>query len=104
MTDATPAPIVQPTQPTRPTLTPAQQTEYLNVAVARAAQQGWTVSSVSGSQAVLQRKRRIGWFWNLVLSIATGGLWLIVVLIRVVNRKIETQVLAVDAYGNVTQR
>ena len=59
---------------------------------------------MSGAQAVLQRKKRIGWFWNLILSVLTGGLWLIVVIIRVVNRKIETKILAVDAYGAVSAR
>lgn len=73
----------------------------LDAAVARWAKNDWTVSSVSGATAVLQRKKRIGWFWNLVLTLLTGGLWLIVVIIRVVNRKIETIVLTVDEYARV---
>ena len=74
----------------------------LNAEVARYANQGWTVSSVSAGQAVLQRKKRIGWFWNLLLVIITAGLWLIVIIIRVVNRKIETRIVRVDAYGRVS--
>lgn len=73
----------------------------LDAAVARWARDGWAVSSVSGTSAVLQRKKRIGWFWNLVLTLLTGGLWLIVVVIRVVNRKIQTVILSVDEYGRI---
>jgi hypothetical protein len=75
--------------------------QALDEAVAHWARNGWSVSSVSGATAVLQRKKRIGWFWNLVLTLLTGGLWLIVVVIRVVNRKIQTVVLTVDEYARV---
>jgi hypothetical protein len=92
------------TTPGAPTLAPEAQAQVLNAEVATYASKGWTVSSVSGGQAVLQRKKRIGWFWNLVLSIVTGGLWLIVVVVKLVNRKIETLVLSVDAYGRVSRR
>lgn len=85
-------------------LNDAARTEILNQAVARYARDGWTVNSVAGFQAVLSRKKRIGWFWNLILALITAGLWLIVVIIRVVNRKILTVVLTVDAYGTVTER
>jgi hypothetical protein len=95
MTDTTPA--------ARPTLDPQQQSALLNAEVAKFASQGWTVSSVSGAQAVLQRKRRIGWFWNIVLSLVTGGIWLLVVLYKVLNRKVETLVLTADAYGTITR-
>ena len=82
-----------------------QLTAVLNAEVARYAARGWSVSSVQGQQAVLRRQKRIGWFWNLVLTLITGGLWLIVVIIRVVNRKIESPIVTVDAYGrNSTRR
>ncbi|MFC0680509.1 hypothetical protein ACFFGH_21970 [Lysobacter korlensis] len=85
-------------------LTADQRQEILNAEVARYAAEGWTVSSVAGAQAVLQRKKRIGWFWNLLLTIVTAGLWLIVVIIRVVNRKIESVMITVDAYGRLSRR
>ncbi|WP_411557424.1 hypothetical protein [Plantibacter sp. MPB07] len=81
-----------------------QLTAVLNAEVARYAARGWTVSSVQGQQAVLQRQKRIGWFWNLILTLITGGLWLIVVIIRVVNRKIESLIVTVDAYGRISTR
>lgn len=36
-----------------------------------------------------------------ILMLITGGLWLIVVIVRVVNREIETLVVTVDASGVV---
>ncbi|WP_157580299.1 hypothetical protein [Plantibacter sp. Leaf314] len=81
-----------------------QLTAVLNAEVARYAARGWSVSSVQGQQAVLQRQKRIGWFWNLVLTLITGGLWLIVVIIRVVNRKVESLIVTVDAYGRISTR
>jgi hypothetical protein len=85
-------------------ITQEQQAAILNSEVARLAAQGWTVGSVSGGQGILQRKKRIGWFWNTILALVTAGLWLIVVIVRVVNRKIETRVVTVDAYGTVSIR
>ena len=81
-----------------------QLTAVLNAEVARYAARGWTVSSMQGQQAVLQRQKRIGWFWNLILTLLTGGLWLIVVIIRVVNRKVESLIVTVDAYGRISTR
>ena len=76
----------------------------LDEEVARAARDGWQVASVGAGQAVLQRQKRIGWFWNLILTLVTAGLWLIVVIIRVVNRKIQTLVITVDLNGRVSRR
>ena len=85
-------------------LPPEQIASILNVEVARYASRGWTVASVQGHQAVLQRKKRIGWFWNLILSVLTAGLWLIVVVVRLVNRKVESMIITVDAFGKVSRR
>ncbi len=82
----------------------AAQSAVLDAEIAKWAKAGWSVTSTSPGQAVLQRKKRIGWFWNLILTLLTGGLWLIVVIIRVVNRKIETRIITVDAAGRVAVR
>ena len=86
------------------TLNDSVRADLLNAEVARFAGRGWSVSSVSGSQAVLSRKRRIGFWLNAVLALLTGGLWLLVVLVRVVNRRVENLVLTVDAAGVVSRR
>jgi hypothetical protein len=60
---------------------------------------GWTVESQTDFQAVLVKPHRIGWFWNILLSVVTGGLWLIVVAYRLINRKKERLVLTADEFG-----
>lgn len=87
-----------------PGLSDESRAARLNAEVASYASKGWTVSSVTPGQAVLQRKKKIGFLINLILSVLTGGLWLIVVLVRVVNRKIESIILTVDVHGNVRRR
>jgi hypothetical protein len=78
--------------------------DALNAEVARYASRGWTVSSVSAGQAVLTRKKKIGFWLNAILALFTGGLWLIVVLVRVVNRKVENVIVTVDAAGKISRR
>lgn len=80
------------------------RTAILNNAVQKYVRDGWGVESQTPGQAVVSRKKRIGWFWNLILTLLTGGLWLIVVIVRVVNRKIQRQIILVDQYGNVSTR
>ena len=65
----------------------------MDQAVAQYVNKGWTVESRTDTQAVLTKKARIGWFWNTVLSICTGGIWLLVVLYKVINRKVERKVI-----------
>lgn len=92
-----------PSTPATPGVSPDARAAVLNAEVARYAAKGWTVSSVTPGQAVLQRKKRIGFLLNLILSLLTGGLWLIVVLVRVINRKIESVILTVDVNGSVSR-
>jgi hypothetical protein len=77
------------------------RSQILTAEVAKYAKRGWTVETVSGGQAVLSKNKRIGWFWNLILVILTGGLWLIYVIYRALNRKKLTAIITVDQYGNV---
>jgi hypothetical protein len=86
----------------RAPLSDEARTQLLSTEVARYVQRGWTVQTFTGGQAVLSKNKRIGWFWNLVLIILTGGLWLIYVAYRALNRKKLTTVITVDASGRVT--
>lgn len=85
----------------RKPLDDAARAAVLNAEVAKYARQGWTVQSVTPGQAVLGKNKRIGWFWNLLLTIVTAGIWLIVVLVRVINRKKNTMIITVDPYGKI---
>jgi hypothetical protein len=65
----------------------------LDQKVAEYVAKGWAVESRTETQAVVSKKAHIGWFWNIVLSVLTGGLWLLVVLYKVINRKTQRVVL-----------
>lgn len=79
----------------------AAQSGALDAEVARFARNGFAVESRTPTQAVLVRRERIGWFWNTVLAFATGGLWLIYVAYRLVNRGSERVVLTLGPDGRV---
>ncbi len=87
--------------PTSGALSADARTQILNAEVAKHAQRGWTVQTVNVDQAVLSKTRRMGWFWNLILVLLTGGLWLIYVIYRALNRKVDTLIITVDAQGRV---
>lgn len=88
-----------------PAVMSAEQREtILNKRIADYTRKGWTVQSVTTGQAILTKNKRIGWFWNTVLVLITAGLWLIYVIYRALNRKNDTVVINVDAYGKVTTR
>ncbi len=65
---------------------------------------GWTVQTVSSGQAVLSKVRRMGWFWNTIGVLITAGFWLIYVIYRALNRKRDTLIITVDAYGQVRRQ
>ena len=88
--NAAPAPLPEETR-----------TQILSAEVARYVQRGWSVQTFAAGQAVLSKNKRIGWFWNLILVIITGGLWLIYIIYRALNRKKLTAIVSVDPYGNV---
>ena len=79
----------------------ATRSQLLNAEVAKYVRQGWTVETITAGQAVLSKNKRIGWFWNLILVLLTGGLWLIYVIYRALNRKKLTAVITVDEQGRV---
>lgn len=82
-----------------------QRTTILDREIAEASRKGWSITSVTpGTQAILQRKKRVGWFWVTVLSILTVGIFLIIIAVRIVNRKMETLIITVDADGKVRRQ
>lgn len=77
----------------------SKRSAVLNSELARYSREGWRVEHVANGQAILSKNKRIGWFWNIVLTILTFGLWLIVVIYKVLNRKKITMVITVDSNG-----
>jgi hypothetical protein len=78
-----------------------QRKEILNREIYNSGQAGWTVQSLSNTQAVIVRNKKIGWFWNTILVLITSGLWLIPVAYWVINRKQETRLITVNDEGMV---
>lgn len=66
----------------------------LDQKVAEYVRRGYSVESRTDTQAVVSKKKRIGWLLNTVLTVLTGGLWLIVVVYKLINRKVERVVLS----------
>ena len=85
----------------RSALTDDVRARLLNAEVARYAAQGWQVQAISADQAVMSKNKRIGWFWNLIFTFFTFGLWLFVVAFRVINRKRIALTVTVDPVGTV---
>lgn len=73
----------------------------MDQAIARYVNDGWAIESRTETQAVLTKKKRIGWMWNILLTVLTGGVWLVVVFFKLVNRKVERKVLTADPSGNL---
>jgi len=90
------------TNATGPTpLDDATREAILQTEVAKAVRQGYSVQSVGAGQAVLTKTKRIGFFWNLILTLVTVGIWLIWIIYRALNRKRSTLIITVDAFGKV---
>ena len=66
----------------------------LDQKVAEYVRKGYSVESRTDTQAVVTKKKRIGFLLNTVLTVLTGGLWLIVVVYKLINRKVERVVLS----------
>lgn len=80
---------------------PEVRSAALDAEVARQLGKGWMLQSRTESQAVLVRTKKMGLFWNVVLTILTGGIWLIVIVIRMFNRKSKVRTITVDLNGKV---
>lgn len=99
MTDASAAETTTPAP-----LTESQRSDILSRTVANYVRSGWATESVSSTQAVLMKVKKIGLFWNVLLTVVTGGIWLIVIIYRALNRKTKRLVLFVNELGNVEKR
>jgi len=89
---------------TDPALSDSQRSDILSRTVADYARKGWATESISNTQAVMVKTKRIGWFWNLILTLITAGIWLIFVIYRALNRKTKRVVLFVTEQGKVETR
>jgi hypothetical protein len=82
-------------------LTPGERRAILDRAVARFVRNGYTVESNTGTQAVVAKRQRISWLPNILLAIVTGGLWLVVLAIKLIDWPRDRAVLTIDASGEL---
>lgn len=76
---------------------------FVDALVAKYVSNGWAVESRTETQAVLVRKKKLGWFWNILLTLVTAGLWLIVVFFKIVNRKTYRKTITVRSDGQIIE-
>lgn len=59
---------------------------YSNEALSRYLKSGYVIQSENKDVAILVRHRKVGIFWNLVLTLLTGGFWLLIWIPRLILR------------------
>jgi hypothetical protein len=77
----------------------ADRRALLDRAVTRYVQNGYVVQSNTGRQAVVGRRQQVKVLLNLALALVTGGLWLVVLAIRLLDWPVDRVVLTVDEWG-----
>ena len=84
------------------TMSDAEQRVVLDRVVAKYVQHGYSVQSNTGRQAVVTRRQRVQVGLNLALTVLTGGIWLLVLAIRLLNWPTDRVVLTIDRHGVLT--
>lgn len=82
-------------------LTEDDRRALLDRVVAKYVQHGYSVESNNGHQAVVVKRQRLNVLLNLLLTVVTGGLWLIVLGVRLLNWPTDRAVLTIDAAGEL---
>jgi hypothetical protein len=84
-----------------PRLTDEERRSILDRAVTKYVQHGYSVRSNTGRQAVVAKRQAVNLPLNAVLAILTGGFWLILLAIRLLNWPTDLVVLSVDESGEL---
>ena len=82
-------------------ITMEQRRNLLQREIVKFVNQGYQVQSITDTQVVLSKKKKIRLITHIVIALLTAGIWLIVPLIQIINRKQNTIVLSVDEFGNI---
>mgnify|MGYP006999136975 CR=1 FL=1 len=82
-------------------ITMEQRRNLLQREIVKFVNQGYQVQSSTDTQVVLSKKKKIRLITHIVISLLTAGIWLLVPLIQIINRKQNTIVLSVDEFGNI---
>ena len=65
---------------------------------------GWHVESQGDFQVVMSRGKKPNHLLHIILSIFTGGIWLVVYLFMIIRGGEKRQMLVVDEFGTVTKQ
>lgn len=60
--------------------------QFSNESVSRYLKSGYTIQAENDEVVILVKRRKVGIFWNLVLTLLTGGFWLLVWIPRLIFR------------------
>lgn len=85
-------------------LTDEERRSILDRAVTKYVERGYSLRSNTGRQAVVAKRQSVNVPLNLVLAILTGGFWLILLAIRLLNWPTDVVVLSVDESGELQGR
>lgn len=83
-------------------LSDAERRATLDRAVGRYVLHGYSETFNDGHQAVLVKRQRVNVPLNLALTIITGGFWLVVLALRLLNWPTDRAILTVDASGELS--
>lgn len=84
------------------TKTSEERQIILHGEIAKWVAKGYMVQSTTSSQAILTRKKKIKLITHIIIALLTAGIWLLVPLWQLINRKQNSVVITVDAFGQVT--
>lgn len=79
----------------------SQRQEILQKEIEKWVSRGYSLESRTETRAVLSRKKKIRLITHLLIALLTAGIWLLVVLWQVINRKSQTVTISVDERGRV---
>lgn len=79
----------------------AERRAVLDHAITTYALNGYKVESDTGWRVVVGKRQRVHVLSNFALVLLTGGLWLVVLAIRLTNWPVDRAVLSVDVDGRL---
>lgn len=80
-----------------------ERQEILQREIAKYVGKGYQIQSSSQTFAVLSKKKKIRLITHLLIAALTFGVWLLVPLWQLINRKQNTLTISVDASGFVRE-
>lgn len=88
------------TQDDPATITPAHKAQKMSQAISYEIAQGWKVEYQGPDQVVLVSGKKVNHILHLILTLFTGGFWLLVWLIVILANPSKKLMITVDDYGN----